>query len=175
MLVLKSGSVCACLTTPDLRRSSASPEPGGHRLPGVRHPAWRADTERPSRPQRWQSKSRKPASDLLIWEETRSELFRRHLFTNAVFGQFFVGADLSWGAGNRNGTFRDGSNHLAHTRRKVPFPKHYCRSSPTVPRRSAIRSMWCVKTTNGSTSAASSLCSNTPRATTALFGCLRLN
>ena len=46
-----------------------------------------------------------------------------------------VAADFDQWTGRRNGTFRDDSNHLAHTRRKVPFPKHYCRSSPTVPRR----------------------------------------
>jgi hypothetical protein len=39
--------------------------------------------------------------------------------------------------GNGNGTLRDCRDHLALTRRKVPFPKHYCRSSPTVPRASA--------------------------------------
>jgi hypothetical protein len=78
-------------------------------------------------------------------------------------------------AGKRNGTFRDGSNHLAHTRRKVPFPKHYCRSSRTVPRASAIRSALYEKMAIGSISAASSRCSSTLRVTVALFGCLLLN
>jgi hypothetical protein len=34
---------------------------------------------------------------------------------------------LAFEAGNGNGTFLDWQNHLALTRRKVPFPKHYCR------------------------------------------------
>ena len=44
---------------------------------------------------------------------------------------------LNIGLGSGNGTFLDCSDHLALTRRKVPFPKHYCRSSPTVLRASA--------------------------------------
>ena len=51
--------------------------------------------------------------------------------------EILVGADETSVVGNRNGTFRDYQDHLAHTRRKVPFPKYYCRSSPTGPRPSA--------------------------------------
>ena len=54
--------------------------------------------------------------------------------------------------GNGNGTFRDCRDHLALTRRKVPFPKHYCRSSPTGPPASATSSVSCAKMANGYTS-----------------------
>ena len=40
--------------------------------------------------------------------------------------------DLYNVVGSGNGTFLDCSDHLALTRRKVPFPKHYYRLSPTV-------------------------------------------
>jgi hypothetical protein len=114
------------------------------------------------------------ASELLIWG--RSSLvgcdvicLRPRYFDNP----WWEGSGSE--AGKRNGTFRDGSNHLAHTRRKVPFPKHYCRSSRTVPRASAIRSALYEKMAIGSISAASSRCSSTLRVTVALFGCLLLN
>jgi len=77
--------------------------------------------------------------------------------------------------GNGNGTFCDHADHLELTRRKVPFPKHYYRSSPTGPRASATLSVSCAKMANGSTSAALSRCFITPRTTAALFGCLLPN
>ena len=117
---------------------------------------------------------RPSGSELLIWG--RSSLvgcdvicLRARYFDNP----WWEGSGSE--AGKRNGTFRDGSNHLAHTRRKVPFPKHYCRSSRTVPRASAIRSALYEKMAIGSISAASSRYSSTLRVTVALFGCLLLN
>ncbi len=64
-----------------------------------------------------------------------------------------------------------GQDHLALTRRKVPFPKHYYRSSPTVPRASATCSVSYAKTASGRTSAAPTLYLNTARTTTVRSGC----
>ena len=86
-----------------------------------------------------------------------------------------VVTDLDRGMGKRNGTFRDCRDHLAQTRRKVPFPKHYCRSSPTVPRALATCSASYAKTVSGHTSAASTRYFNTPRTTAVRSGCLPPN
>src|SRR5271157_4867922 len=73
--------------------------------------------------------------------------------------------------GNGNDTFRDCRDHLALTRRKIPFPKHYYRSSRMGPPASATLSVSCAKMANGHTSAALSQSFITPRPTATLFGC----
>src|SRR5208337_235322 len=73
------------------------------------------------------------------------------------------------GVGTGNDTFCDCRDCLALTRRKVPFPKHYYRSSPMGPPASATLSVSCAKMAYGHTSAALSQSFITPRPAATLF------
>ena len=76
-------------------------------------------------------------SGLLIWAAIWVGWRGCYVLGRDWVWRILVGADETTRVGNGNGTFRDYRDHLALTRRKVPFPKHYYLLSPKGPRASA--------------------------------------